>query len=194
MNKLVQVIETTRVKIEALRKHALKETPTRIIVIDPLLEALGWDVRDPDEVELEFPTVDGKSVDYGLKLNRMTNTLVTVRLDRHGFRGPDRGPEKAPGVHRTMMLGDSFTAGLHVAEEDSFPARLEASLNSKSAQGARFEVINAGVPGYSTAQELELFRDFGWQQGYGDRIFRVAELLNFVWDYSRLVAPLPGIG
>ena len=32
--------------------------------------ALGWDVRDPDEVELEHPTVDGKSVDYAMKVNR----------------------------------------------------------------------------------------------------------------------------
>lgn len=69
MNGLIQVIESIRSKIDGLRKHALKEAPTRTIVIDPLLEALGWDVRDPDEVQLEYPTVDGKSVDYGLKLN-----------------------------------------------------------------------------------------------------------------------------
>jgi len=25
---------------------------------------------DPDEVELEYPTVDGKSVDYAMKINR----------------------------------------------------------------------------------------------------------------------------
>lgn len=35
-----------------------------------MLSALGWDVRDPDEVELERPTVDGKSVDYAMKVNR----------------------------------------------------------------------------------------------------------------------------
>ncbi len=79
MNKLIQVIEATRAKIDGLRKHALKETPTRTIVIDPLLEALGWDVRDPDEVELEYPTVDGKSVDYALKLNRKCVLLVEAK-------------------------------------------------------------------------------------------------------------------
>jgi predicted transport protein len=35
-----------------------------------LLGALGWDVRDPDEVVLEHPTVDGKSVNYAMKVNR----------------------------------------------------------------------------------------------------------------------------
>ncbi len=79
MNKLIQVIEMTRAKTDALRKHGLKETPTRTIVIDPLLEALGWDVRDPDEVELEYPTVDGKSVDYALKLNKKCVLLVEAK-------------------------------------------------------------------------------------------------------------------
>ena len=79
MNKLIQVIEATRTKIDALRKHGLKETPTRTIVIDPLLEALGWEVSDPDEVQLEYPTVDGKSVDYGLKLNKKCALLVEAK-------------------------------------------------------------------------------------------------------------------
>ncbi len=79
MNKLIQVIDTIRQKLPSLRRHALKETPTRTIVIDPLLEALGWDVRDPDEVQLEYPTVDGKSVDYALKLNRKPVLLVEAK-------------------------------------------------------------------------------------------------------------------
>lgn len=66
MNRLIQHIEVIRSKIDGLRRRELKETPTRTMVIDPLLEVLGWDVRDPDEVQLEYPTVDGKSVDYAL--------------------------------------------------------------------------------------------------------------------------------
>jgi hypothetical protein len=68
-----------RAKCDDLRKRDLKETPTRTIVIDPLLEALGWDVRDPDEVELEYPTVDGKSVDYALKINKKPVLLVEAK-------------------------------------------------------------------------------------------------------------------
>jgi predicted transport protein len=79
LNKLVQQIESLRPRIESLRKRELKETPTRTIVIDPLLEALGWDIRDPDEVELEYPTVDGKSVDYGLKINKKCVLLVEAK-------------------------------------------------------------------------------------------------------------------
>jgi len=70
MKDIVKCIESLRVQLERHRKEGLKEYPTRTIFIDPLLGALGWDVRDPDEVELEHPTVDGKSVDYAMKVNR----------------------------------------------------------------------------------------------------------------------------
>jgi len=70
MPTVVSCIENLRVELERHRKRALKEYPTRVIFIDPMLDALGWDVRDPDEVQLEYTTIDGKSVDYALKINR----------------------------------------------------------------------------------------------------------------------------
>jgi predicted transport protein len=70
MRDIIRCIESLRVQLERHRKEGLKEYPTRTIFIDPMLSALGWDVRDPDEVELERPTVDGKSVDYAMKVNR----------------------------------------------------------------------------------------------------------------------------
>jgi predicted transport protein len=70
MKDIVKCIEGLRVQLDRHRKDGLKEYPTRTIFIDPLLASLGWDVRDPDEVELEHPTVDGKSVDYAMKVNR----------------------------------------------------------------------------------------------------------------------------
>ncbi len=70
MMDIAKCIEKLRVQLERLRKDGLKELPTRTIFIDPLLAELGWDVRDPDEVELERQTVDGKSVDYAMKVNR----------------------------------------------------------------------------------------------------------------------------
>lgn len=79
MNKLLQQIETVRSKLDGWRRMSLKESQTRITVIDPVLEALGWDVRDPDEVEHEYPTVDNKSVDYALKINRKTVLLVEAK-------------------------------------------------------------------------------------------------------------------
>ncbi len=42
-----------------------------IIFIEFLLQALGWDVKNTDEVNLEYPTIDGKFVDYALKINKV---------------------------------------------------------------------------------------------------------------------------
>ncbi len=70
MDTVTLCIESLQAKLERHRKDDLKELPTRMIFIDVLLQALGWDVRNPDEVELECPTIDGKSVDYALKIDR----------------------------------------------------------------------------------------------------------------------------
>jgi len=79
MDKLIQTLELLRSRLPGLRNRDLKETPPRTILVDPILEALGWDIRDPDEVELEYPTIDGKSVDYALKLNKKPVLLVEAK-------------------------------------------------------------------------------------------------------------------
>jgi len=79
MNTIILCIESLQAKLERHRKDDLKETPTRIIFTDVLLQALGWDVRDPDEVELECPTIDGKSVDYALKIDRRPVLFVEAK-------------------------------------------------------------------------------------------------------------------
>jgi len=79
MKAVVSCIEELRVKLEKCRKAEMKETPTRTIFIDPMLEALGWDVKDLDEVELESPTIDGKSVDYALKINNKPVVFVEAK-------------------------------------------------------------------------------------------------------------------
>lgn len=69
MNNLVPCIERLQAKLDRHRRDDLKEYPTRTIFIAVLLQALGWDVTDPDEVREEYPTIDGKSVDYALKID-----------------------------------------------------------------------------------------------------------------------------
>ena len=49
LDDLVGVIETLKERIAAHgAKPAENETRTRMALIDPLLQALGWDVSDPD--------------------------------------------------------------------------------------------------------------------------------------------------
>jgi predicted transport protein len=79
MSNLIAVLQNLQAKLDRFRKKPLKETPTRTIFIDPILDALGWDVHDPDQVELEYPTVDGKSVDYALKIDKKAILLVEAK-------------------------------------------------------------------------------------------------------------------
>jgi len=79
MKDIVSCIEQLRLKLDRHRREDLKEYPTRTIFIDPLLQALGWDVRDPDEVQLEYPTIDGKSVDYSPKVNRKPVLFIEAK-------------------------------------------------------------------------------------------------------------------
>jgi predicted transport protein len=79
MDTIIKCIENLRMKLDKHRKDDLKEYPTRTIFVDPLLQALGWDVRDPDEVELEYPTIDGKSVDYAPKINRKPVLFIEAK-------------------------------------------------------------------------------------------------------------------
>jgi hypothetical protein len=79
MEQITNHLKSIRARLGKFRKEGLKETSTRTIIIDPLLEALSWDVRDPDIVQLEYTTIDGKFVDYALKINNKPVLLVEAK-------------------------------------------------------------------------------------------------------------------
>jgi lysophospholipase L1-like esterase len=68
-----------------------------------------------------------------------------------GYRGPEISPEEKPaGVLRILCVGGSSTYGVSASSDAAaWPARLRAFLG-QTFPSQRFEVINAGVPGYST--------------------------------------------
>jgi len=61
------------------------------------------------------------------------------------------GAGAARGEGVVVALGDSLTAGLGVAADETFPARLQARLR---AEGYDYRVVNAGVSGDTTAGGL----------------------------------------
>lgn len=79
---------------------------------------------------------------------------VRVSTNQHGMRGPAFAAAPAPGVHRVLVLGDSVAFGFRLEHEDTFAVRLEAALEKRT--GAAFEVLNAGVEGYNTENQLAL--------------------------------------
>ncbi|MEW6742511.1 MAG: GDSL-type esterase/lipase family protein [Planctomycetota bacterium] len=70
-----------------------------------------------------------------------------VRTNSEGMRGD----EVRRGVAHFLCLGDSTPFGWRVAEEESFPARLEEHLGGRG-NALPWHGLNAGVPGYSSHQ------------------------------------------
>jgi len=82
--------------------------------------------------------------------------LVTVNAA--GFRSRTQTDlPKPPGRFRIVVLGDSVTIGMGVADDQSFPAQVETLLRQR-VRGRDLDVVNLGVPGYDTRQEVGLLR------------------------------------
>jgi lysophospholipase L1-like esterase len=77
------------------------------------------------------------------------------------FRDFDYPAGKPPGVFRILAAGDSFTQGGGVNGDDTWPKKLERYLNSlaPAPPGTIFQVINIGVPGSSTRDQVPLIRE-----------------------------------
>lgn len=81
-----------------------------------------------------------------------------VRINSHGLRGPEVPYEKPADTFRVLVVGDSFTFGAQVNEEQTFVSRLQGYLRDRVHRAgmdqSKIETINGGVDGWSTINEL----------------------------------------
>jgi len=92
-----------------------------------------------------------------------TETPQFVRINAHGFRDRERSYDKPPDTFRIAVLGNSWTEALQVPLDKTYTSVLQQKLNESSCfTGKRVEVLNFGVAGYSTAQELLLLQQEVW--------------------------------
>ena len=90
-------------------------------------------------------------------------TRQYVRISSHGFRDRERSYEKPANTVRIAVLGNSWTEALQVPLEKTYCSVLERKLTERGCfGGSRVEVLNFGVAGYSTAQELLTLRQEVW--------------------------------
>ncbi len=81
-----------------------------------------------------------------------------AEISSQGFRDREFALPKPAGTKRFLMLGDSTTYGLFVSADQTFSKKLEDLLNT---EGLSAEVMNAGVNGYTTYNEVEFFKSAG---------------------------------
>jgi hypothetical protein len=101
-----------------------------VIRYDPLL---GWSL-DPNS---SLVSVDSQR-----------DLRYRIDINAHGLRDRDVPFEKPNGRKRVLILGDSFAFGVGLNAGERFSDLLDGML------GDDVEVINAGVPGWGTDQEM----------------------------------------
>ena len=87
-----------------------------------------------------------------------------VRINSDGMHDREYSVPKPSHTFRIAVLGDSLTAARQVPLEKNFCSVIRDQLSKcGSFTGERIEVLNFGVDGYGTAQELLTLRDHVWK-------------------------------
>lgn len=115
-----------------------------------------------------------------------TFTKFSFYINKYGLRNRDITTIQEKGIKRIIILGDSFTFGEVIRNKDIFSIQLERIL--KKNYSNKYEIINAGVPGYGTAQELLFMKKLSDNNITGDIylliIFTNDILDNLCLDYG----------
>jgi hypothetical protein len=102
-----------------------------------------------------FDPTKGWALRPGLRGARQP-PFAPVSSNSRGVRGTaEHPPGRVPDRWRVVVLGDSFTFGEGVGDDETYPSRLQALLGSDA------EVINLGVHGYGHDQMLIRLREEG---------------------------------
>jgi hypothetical protein len=181
-----------------MRSTSVKQSTGRTGLLGNLAVCLGAIVVTLLVIELAFRLVLGHTIvlfprnhaaaQYGdYTLRRMTPDTVfwhqsvdgrwRFKINNKGFRGDkDYAYDKPAGTLRVLLLGDSHTAGFEVDQDKMYASVLEQSLRQR---GIRAEVLNAGISGFGTAEELAFLENEGMR--YAPDVIVVAFFAN---DYS----------
>jgi len=80
-----------------------------------------------------------------------------ISINDRGYRGPVAAERRASTL-RVVCMGDSNFFGYPLDDAQAFPSALQRALQRRGS-GNAYEVLNAGVPGYSVVQGLRWFRE-----------------------------------
>jgi GDSL-like Lipase/Acylhydrolase family len=86
---------------------------------------------------------------------------IPAVANSQGNRDVEVPLKKPPGVFRILVLGDSFTVGANVRQEEAYPKALERRL--VGLYGPKVQVVNTGVGGWDPFQYAQYFEHYGVQ-------------------------------
>jgi len=127
-----------------------------------------------------IPNFEQKYDGTVVKLDRITH----VKINSDGFRDREFLIEKSNNTIRIIFLGDSFVFGTGLELNETIPKLLEKKLNNISIE-KNFEVLNFGIPGYSTLNEIELLKVKGLK--YNPDFIIIGYFHNDMLDNSRIL-------
>jgi hypothetical protein len=108
-----------------------------------------------------------------------------VSINSDGLRDREHTKSKPANTLRIAVVGDSYAEAFQVEREQAFWSVLERGLRDCPAlAGREVEVINFGVSGYGTAQELLTLREKVWSYS-PDVVLLAVTTNNDVLDNSR---------
>ena len=111
-----------------------------------------------------------------------------VRISSDGLRDREHSRTKPANTVRIAVLGDSFSEAMHLPLEQTFWFLLQQKLQQCNAfPGKQVEVINFGVSGYGTAQELITLREKAWDYS-PDLVLLAFTTYNDIYDNSRALS------
>jgi hypothetical protein len=146
----------------------LAEVVVRLVAPQPT----GLSHQDRYGLALHYPGITRYLPQYG----------HDVSFNSAGMRDREHTLNKPAGVFRVLLLGDSFTEALQVPFEASLPSLLEQGLAERT--GKRVEVVNAGVSGWGTDDELRYLTQYGLRY-HPDLVVVAMTLHNDISDNLR---------
>jgi len=103
---------------------------------------------------------------------------VEMRINKEGLRAGDFSRKKPEGVRRILVFGDSFVEGWGVESHEAVSEQLQKCMQDDHADSV--EVINFGVAGYGTDQELLFYEKLG--KSYEPDVVIVLFYGNDLWN------------
>ncbi len=101
---------------------------------------------------------------------------VPVKTNAWGLRNKEIDLEKGQDTYRILLFGDSFTFGRGVSFDGTISSQLEKRLNKYSSNFTDVQVLNFGVSGMNTFEEVMYALNYGLRFD--------PDIIMIVWIYN----------